>query len=326
MNTRSSRRSHIRLAGRTVGLMTVVAAAAIAAAPTVAVLAATNAGSVQVQQTNGQALTSGGSSTAFAMTPPTGAACTGDSIAGYRVQTFMVPSTVDLATLTFNASGPMPSGTGASYRQPMYSTTGTPFVNKTTGAGTGALAGLPTYAFNFDPGIASFLPPGTYKIGYACTLGSAGPTQLDKYWSTQITILASGTDPLGITWTTAAVTPPTTTTSAPTTTLAPTTTAAATTTTVRPTTTTTVVATSTTTGGATTSTVAASTSTTTVLATTTTTSDSGGVTTTTEYTSSGLVATGGNVAPKILWGLVLLLLGRMVVLVARPIRVRESDR
>lgn len=325
MNTVISRRSRLRLAGRAAGLMAVVAAAAIASAPSATVLAATNAGSVQLQQPGGQVITSGGSSTAFAMTPPTGAACTGDSIAGYRVQTFMVPSTVDVSTLTFNASGPMPSGTGASYRQPMYSTTGTPFVNKTTGAGTGALAGLPTYAFNFDPGIASFLPPGTYTIGYACTLGSAGPTQLDKYWTTQITILASGTDPLGLTWTTATVTPPTTTLAPTTTQAATTTTVRPTTTTVKPTTTTAAVTTTTASGGATTTTSA---TTTTVSATTTTLTDSGAATTTTiDYSSGGgLVETGGNVLPKLLWGLLLLVIGRMVLLAARPIRVRDSSR
>ena len=317
-------RARVGLAGRVAALASVCVVGAVMSAHAPSALAATNAGSVQIlQPPAGQALTSGGSSTAFAMTPPAGAACTGDSIAGYRVQTFMVRSTVDVSTLTFNASGPItPAGTVPAFL-PMYSTTGTPFVNKTTGAGTGALSGLPAYAFNFDPSVASFLPPGTYKIGYACTLGPAGPTQLDKYWSTTITIVASGTDPLGLTWTTATVTPPTTTTLAPTTTLATTTTAAATTTTVRPTTTTTAAATTTTvpSGGTTTTST-----TTTVSATTTTLTDSGSVTTTTEYTGGGLVSTGGNVLPKVLWGLLLLVIGRMVLVAARPIRVRESDR
>ena len=55
-------------------------------------------------------------------------------------------------------------------------------------------------------------------------------------------------------------------------------------------------------------------------------SDLGSATTTTEYTGGGLVSTGGNIAPKLLWAVVLLLVGRMVLVAARPIKVIDSDR
>ena len=193
-------------------LAAALAAGAVSVLSAPAALAAVNAGAVQLlAPPAGQPLTGGGSSTAFTMTPPAGAACSGDSAAGgYRVQSFMVPSTVDPATLTFDAFGPIPAGSGAAYRQPMFSSVGsTPFVNRTTGTGTGALSSLPSFSFAFLPDATrTFLPAGTYTIGYACTLGPAGPTQLDRYWTTKINILASATDPLGITWTPGTTPPP----------------------------------------------------------------------------------------------------------------------
>ena len=205
----------VKIERRRVGLRAVVmvalAAVGVSVFGTSVALAAVNAGSVSIlTPPAGAPLAGGGSATAFTMTPPVGAACSGDSATGgYRVQSFMVPSTVDPATLTFDAFGPVPAGSGAAYRQPMFSTLGTPFVNRTTGAGTGSLSSLPAYSFGFLPDATrTFLPAGVYTIGYACTLGPAGPTQLDKYWSTQINILPSATDPLGITWTPGTTPPP----------------------------------------------------------------------------------------------------------------------
>lgn len=293
------------------------------------VFAATNAGSVQLlvppgSPTAGTPLTVGGSATAFAMTPPSGAACTGDTATGgYRVQTFMVPSSVDVATLTFNASGPLPAGSGAAYRQPMFSAAGSPFVNRTTGVSTGALVSLPTFSFAFvGTDALAFLPAGDYKIGYACTLGAAGPTQLDKYWVGQITILASGTDPAGLTWTTA-TTPPVPSTTVPPSTASPTTAAP---TTASPTTASPTTASPTTASPTTASPTTSPASTTSAASTTTTISGSGSATTTTTISGSGgtLVETGGTPWPKVMWALALLVLGRFVVLLVRPVRVRSE--
>ena len=92
-------------ARRTAGLAAVCVIGAVLSTHAPPALAAPiNGGSVDiVQPPAGAAMTSGGSSTAFAVKPPVGAACTGDSIAGYRAQSFIVPSTVDLATLQFNS-------------------------------------------------------------------------------------------------------------------------------------------------------------------------------------------------------------------------------
>ena len=223
--------------------------------------AGANAGSLQVlvppgQATAGQPLNAGGSGTAFALAPPTGAACTGDSATGgYRVQSYMVPASVNPSTLTFDANGPVPAGIGANLRLPLFgSAGGSPFVDQTTAVATtlgggGLLVNLPSFSFAvFAPDGPSFVPPGTYNLGFACTLGVASATQQDKFWNVQMTFSNNSADlPAGITWIVGSPPPPTTTTT--TTTIAPPTTTTTTTTTVPPTTTTTVPGATTTTVG-----------------------------------------------------------------------------
>ncbi|MDP1795644.1 MAG: hypothetical protein Q8K63_16015, partial [Acidimicrobiales bacterium] len=246
-----------------------VVLAALLGGVIVAQAAGTNAGDAQiVNPGNNTPLSSGTKDTDFTFKLPAGAACTGDSAnAGYRVQSYHVPSTVNPATLTFDANGPVPGGTGASFRQPLYQTNTSPYVEAQTAPanpapGPGPVVNLP--AFDFSQYDASLLPAGTYNIGIACTKpGGPSDTQQDKYWNVQITFASD------LSWTTVAA--PTTTTS---TTLAPTTTttlAPTTTTTVAPTTTTTVAPTTTTTVAPTTTTTVAPTTTTTVAPTTTTT-------------------------------------------------------
>ncbi|MSY75935.1 MAG: hypothetical protein F2659_01575, partial [Actinobacteria bacterium] len=190
--------------------------------------AAQNAGNAQIlapsEVTLGAPLASGGSATVFALTPPSGASCTGDSTAGgYRVQSYIVPASVDPATLTFGPQGPLPAGTGANLRQPLFSGAGTPIVNKTTAVasapgGGGLLTGMPTISFGvFGASGPQIIPAGTYNVGFACTLGLASATQLDKYWNAQMTFAVDSADkPSGITWTAVVgSTPATTTTTAP---------------------------------------------------------------------------------------------------------------
>jgi hypothetical protein len=208
----------------------------------------------------GQPITSGGSATPFALLPPAGASCPGDSATdGYRFHSYIVPASVDPSTLTWDVSGPVPAGTGAALRQPLFADApggGAPFVNKTTAAQSGLLVGFPTTGFSFTvfgTDGATIVPPGNYNIGFACT---KTPGALpDRFWNLEIVVTASASDtPGGFTW--APVAGATTTTTTTTTATTTTTVAGATTTVAGATTTTVAGATTTTVAGATTTTVA----------------------------------------------------------------------
>lgn len=172
-------------------------AAAVATAATVAPVilaspafaAATNNGVATLSPTSGTISTPFNLSLG-ATTP----SCPGDSASGgYRWQTFMIPASADIAsTLTFGSTGP--TAVAGEFRQPLFTTTGSPVVNKqtdiaTTAGGPGTITGIPQFSYNvFGSGT---VPAGAYKIGVACTLGAAGPTQLVSYWSKTVTIDAA---------------------------------------------------------------------------------------------------------------------------------------
>jgi LPXTG-motif cell wall-anchored protein len=224
--------------------------------------------------------------------------CPGDGLAGFRWSTFMVPASVDAATLTWNASGPVPpAGVTAAY--PLFSSTGSPQIQKTPSIGDALITGVPAF-YKFAEISTLSVPNGDYKIGYACHKSG----QTERYWQTLITV--SGSTATGFNF--AVSTPPVTTTTVAPTTVAPTTTAAAaTTTTIRPTTTTTTVA------GATTTSVAAGGPTTSIA--------SGS---TIPFTT--LPATLPNTGQDrtgwfIVWGSLLLVFGRIALLLARPVRI-----
>jgi hypothetical protein len=192
-------------------VMLIVSGAAALDVTRAPVEAATNAGEAVVVSaqlpTTGQPITSGGSATVFSLQLPVGAACTGDSASSdYRVQSYMVPSSVDPGSLTYGSLGPLPLGTGAAYRQPLFTTTTQRFVNQTTGVasspgGGGQVPTLPGFDFAAAPfaGGAGFLPPGDYNVGVACT--RAGGSVLDKFWNVAMTFATDATDtPSGLTW------------------------------------------------------------------------------------------------------------------------------
>lgn len=184
--------------------------------------AGVDAGSLQVlvppgTAAAGQPLAAGVSATPFALAPPAGASCLGDSATGgYRVQSYIVPVGVDPGTLTFDSSGPAPQGTGADLRLPLFSSTGaSPFVDQTTAVATtaggpGLVTGLPSFSFAaFGAEGPAFVPPGIYNVGLACTLGVASSTQEDRFWNVEMTVAVDSNDvPSGITWTVVATEPP----------------------------------------------------------------------------------------------------------------------
>ncbi len=248
-------REHLtRLAGRTAaaGSAVVLAVSTWATwSPSFLDAAAINAGTAQVVEpvgspNVGQPLESGGGMTAFSLALPPLAACTGDNANSfYVIQSYMVPFDVDPATLKYNANGPVPADVGANFRQPLFDTFGSPYVQQNpdlqeTPGGPGRILNIPAFDFAvFSEG--EYILPGTYNIGIACTKGPQDdPNQLDKFWNTQMTFTEDTTDPVGVKWTSTGgppTTTPTTTTTVPQTTT-PTTTAPPTTTTAPPTTTT----------------------------------------------------------------------------------------
>lgn len=242
----------------------------------------------------GQLLSSGGSGTAFSLRLPAGSACEGDSANdGYRVQTFMVPASVDPATLQFDIAGPIPNGTGAAFRQPLYDGSGNAYVDQQTAnasptPGPGPIINIP--AFSYGVYATGDIPAGTYNIGIACTLGPASVTQLDRFWNVEVTFVTdAGDQPAGVTW---AVGDPSTTTSSSSSTSTPSTSSTTSTSTTSSTTTTTTAPTTTTTTTApTTTTTAPTTTTTTTAPTTTTTAPRTGTTTSSTTTSSTTTTT-----------------------------------
>ena len=186
--------------------------------------AGANAGAVTiVNPAGGAQLNSGNSNTNFRFSLPSGAACTGDSPnAGYRIQSYLVPQSVDPSTLQFDSSGPVP--VAGQFRAPMYDTTATPYVDQFTAAANPAggpgpiIQPLPSFNFAVYNTTTFPLSPGTYNVGIACTLGGASATQQDKYWNTVMTLTANAAEPgpAKVTWAYGAIpTAPTLTTVTP---------------------------------------------------------------------------------------------------------------
>lgn len=265
----------------------------------------------------GGLLTSGGSATVFALQPPTGAACTGDGTKGYRIQTFMVSSSVNLDTMKFDAGGPSPASTGTTVRIPLFSS-GNPVVDVNPALTTGAIPNVGTFSFAINGFTAAAVPNGAYNMGFACTQDTAAGKVLDKYWTVGITITASAADtPSGFTWATGGG-GSTTTTTAPTTTVA-----GATTTTIAGATTTTAVTDSTSVDTTDSTDVTDSS----VDSTDSTFVDSAGIGDDGDFTGGGggeLVSTGSSPMPTLVWGMLLLVFGRMAILLARPVKVVDD--
>jgi len=197
------------------------AAACAIAAGTVSILASAtpafalgvSGGAATILSGGGSAtpLNSGNSNTPFHFGLPNGAACTGDGIAGYRVNSYMVPVGINPNTITFDSNGPVP--VAGEFRSTFYDLGQSPYVqiqpaNAVPAGGPGPII-QPITDFNFAVFSPAGFPltPGVYNVGIACTIGAPGPTQEDKYFNTVMTLTANAADPgpAKVTWVSGAV-------------------------------------------------------------------------------------------------------------------------
>ncbi len=138
----------------------------------------------------------GGSVALFSLRLPDAATCPGDSLHDqWRVQSFMVPSDVDVTALQYGVIGPE-----GEQHYALYDERTKPFVNELTRANEvagqpGFIGDIPVFSFGlFPPGTVA---PGTYRIGLACTL----QRETAKFWDAEIVIEADTADqPAQLTW------------------------------------------------------------------------------------------------------------------------------
>jgi hypothetical protein len=287
--------------------------------------------------TQSAVITGGGSATEFTLGLPSapgslGAACPGDtSNDGYQVWSYLTfdngtnggaPATLALSVsggsfatppAAYASEPPVPAAPLANFSG-QGEAWGGPSDPEVTAVDTGLVINLPIFGFapfytgDFATSESAAVSqqqdlfPGTWDMGIACTKpGSPTPA---VYWNAQVIFTASSTDPNGFTWKVAAASPPptTTTTTSTTSTTLPSDTSSTTTSTIP--------------GGTTTTT-------TTTVGTGTNTGSSGaggsgdpgtGGTGTADPT---LAATGAHVQREVAIGLLLLLVGVRLILVAR---------
>lgn len=144
----------------------------------------------------GVVLASGGSAAEFSLSLPGEASCPGDSRNdNWRVQTFIVPSDVDPASVEYGPNGP----TGE-HQWAFYDTVTSPVIEgllvPNDAAGSPArIDTFPPMSFRVFP--VGEIPPGRYRAGAACTwFGATGP-----YWDTELVFAdAPDDEPARLTW------------------------------------------------------------------------------------------------------------------------------
>jgi hypothetical protein len=151
----------------------------------------------------GGRLDAGGSATEFTLALPDDAQCPGDSaFEGWRVNGYMVPASVDVATLTYDGLGPAPAGLVdySRFRQPLYDTETSPYASALTAAvqergDPGLIVDIPTFSLGvYSPGD---VPAGRYHVGIACTLLN----EVGRVWDAEIVITeAPDDDPAQLRW------------------------------------------------------------------------------------------------------------------------------
>ncbi len=124
------------------------------------------------------------STTAFRLRLPDGASCAGDSANDdYRVQTFLVPADTDLSSMKYRSRSPDGSDL---YRALRYvdgeSAIQLP-TNQNAQAGQPGLVTEPAQPYTFAFYIENSLPPGTWKLGVACT---PADWVVDRFWDAEV--------------------------------------------------------------------------------------------------------------------------------------------
>ena len=144
----------------------------------------------------GKQIADGTGSTSFSFILQGKSECQGDSAEGnYRIQSFIVPQTVDPKTLTFESTKPAGEGNWA-----LYDVNTRPYVQDLTSVAVapdkpGRIDSIPQLSFAvFPPGT---LAPGVYKMGIACSLMN----DATRIWETTIEISEDASDsPANIRW------------------------------------------------------------------------------------------------------------------------------
>jgi len=144
----------------------------------------------------GKQIADGKGSTSFSFLLQGKSECQGDSADGnYRIQSFIVPETVDPKTLTFQSTKPAGEGNWA-----LYDVNTRPYVQDLTSVADapdnpGRIDSFPQLSFAvFPPGT---LAPGIYKMGIACSLMN----DATRIWETTIEISEDANDsPANIRW------------------------------------------------------------------------------------------------------------------------------
>lgn len=180
---------------------TAIAAVVLLGTLFVSVDAATAAGTregdlVLVSASSHQPIDHGGSATRFSLRLPQDASCPGDSAHDqWRIQSFLVPASVDPAPLTYELQGPKVEGGFPLFDVATHPLSQLLLRENDVAGKPGYVDTLPDVDFKVFP--VGMITPGTYRIGLACTIWR----KTAKYWDTSIVVVASSKDhPAGFEW------------------------------------------------------------------------------------------------------------------------------
>lgn len=163
----------------------------------------------------GSQLDSGVEDTEFTLRLPPGAGCPGDSKdGGYRVTSYVVPSTKDPATLVFDSEGPQPQQFGppqSTFAQPLWDVFGSPYIVAQTAdadppGGQGPIINVAAFSFDVyeEVGTGYEIPAGEYNVGIACFVPAEGaPAPLQSFWNVEMSVTQSAETPSVMGWTVA---------------------------------------------------------------------------------------------------------------------------